>query len=91
MGNRDINKMRLAAELSDSAMAQGSEQAFQAWWDPKAPSLTKYLSSKGRLGEDGGQVDGDGRWGWQMGMADWMADVRTFFYHLAHGEIQLKL
>lgn len=47
MGNRDINKMRLAAELSDSAMRHSAEEAFQAWWDPKAPSLSKYLSSKG--------------------------------------------
>ena len=53
MGNRDINKMRLAAELSDSAMRHSAEEAFQAWWDPKAPSLSKYLSSKGGLGARG--------------------------------------
>eukprot|EP00438_Fugacium_kawagutii_P011859 Skav236801 [mRNA] locus=scaffold1361:616717:617730:- [translate_table: standard] len=47
MGNRDINKMRLAAELSDKAMKADSDKAFQAWWDPKAPTLKKYLSSKG--------------------------------------------
>ena len=60
MGNRDINKMRLAAELSDSAMRQSSDEAFQAWWDPKAPALTKYLSSKGRDGHgDGNGWDED--------------------------------
>lgn len=47
MGNRDINKMRLAAELSDTAFEQSPKEAFQPWWDPKAPGLTKYLSSKG--------------------------------------------
>ena len=47
MGNRDINKMRLSAELSDEAMMKGPEAAFEAWWDPKAPTLMKYLTTKG--------------------------------------------
>ena len=47
MGNRDINKMRLSAELSDEAMMKGPEAAFEAWWDPNAPTLMKYLTTKG--------------------------------------------
>ena len=39
--------MRLSAELSDQAMMKGPEAAFQAWWDPKAPTLMKYLTTKG--------------------------------------------
>lgn len=43
LGNRDINKMRLAAELGDKAMAQKPNEAFQAWWDSKALGLAEYL------------------------------------------------
>ena len=47
MGNRDINKMRLTAELSDEALALGPERAFRAWWDAKAPSLEQHLQGRG--------------------------------------------
>ena len=73
MGNRDINKMRLAAELSDSAMRQSSDEAFQAWWDPKAPALTKYLSSKGRRWWPlGWEWMG---WGWFIDWSDILQDI----------------
>lgn len=39
--------MRLSAELSDEAMMKGPEAAFEAWWDPNAPTLMKYLTTKG--------------------------------------------
>uniref|UniRef100_A0A7S4UK99 Calcineurin-like phosphoesterase domain-containing protein n=1 Tax=Alexandrium monilatum TaxID=311494 RepID=A0A7S4UK99_9DINO len=48
MGNRDINKMRLTAELDADYLTQGRpEAAFSAWWDPAAPKLAEYLSSRG--------------------------------------------
>ncbi|CAK9030480.1 Hypothetical protein SCF082_LOCUS19221 [Durusdinium trenchii] len=43
MGNRDINKMRLTAELSDYAMNRTPSEAFKPWWDNKAMDLVKYL------------------------------------------------
>ena len=47
MGNRDINKMRLAAELQPEEVARGADTAFKAWWDPKASELPDYLAKKG--------------------------------------------
>mmetsp|Transcript_103272 Transcript_103272/g.182924 ORF Transcript_103272/g.182924 Transcript_103272/m.182924 type:complete len:594 (+) Transcript_103272:2-1783(+) len=48
MGNRDVNKMRLPSELDLKYVGKGaSESAFSAWWDPKAPTLSKYLASAG--------------------------------------------
>lgn len=45
MGNRDLNKMRLTAELDAAFVARGRpEAAFDAWWDPKAPSLAQHLA-----------------------------------------------
>ncbi len=43
LGNRDINKMRLTAELS---LDVPPEKAFSAFWDPKALTLAQYLSRK---------------------------------------------
>lgn len=45
MGNRDINKMRLTAELHPSA--GGPESAFHAFWDKRAPTLHEYLNTRG--------------------------------------------
>ena len=39
-GNRDINKMRFSSELR---LDVPPENAFCAWWDPKAPTLAEYL------------------------------------------------
>ncbi|CAJ1376934.1 unnamed protein product [Effrenium voratum] len=46
LGNRDINKMRLSAELSEEALGRKPSEAFVAWWDPKAPTLAKFLETK---------------------------------------------
>lgn len=44
MGNRDINKMRFTSELNTMIKP---EQAFSAWWDPKAPQLHEWLRTSG--------------------------------------------
>lgn len=45
MGNRDINKMRLSAELDPSYISNVKQEAtFSAWWSDSAPTLSEYLA-----------------------------------------------
>jgi hypothetical protein len=39
VGNRDLNKLRYAAELSAEDMARPASEIPRPHWDPKAPSL----------------------------------------------------
>ena len=43
--------MRLAAELGEEAMSRPVEEAFQAWWDPKA--RLEVAGEDGRVREEG--------------------------------------
>jgi hypothetical protein len=47
LGNRDINKMRLTSELDLAHIGKGTtDDAFSAFWDGKAPTLSQYLSEQ---------------------------------------------
>jgi hypothetical protein len=43
VGNRDLNKLRFAAELSDEDMARNIEEIPKPHWDPSAPTLREFL------------------------------------------------
>jgi hypothetical protein len=43
VGNRDLNKLRFAAELSQDDMARTIDEIPAPHWDIKAPSLKEYL------------------------------------------------
>uniref|UniRef100_A0A7S1VZG9 Calcineurin-like phosphoesterase domain-containing protein n=1 Tax=Ditylum brightwellii TaxID=49249 RepID=A0A7S1VZG9_9STRA len=45
VGNRDLNKLRLTAELSQEDMNREVKDIPQPHWDPKAPSLKEYLEN----------------------------------------------
>jgi hypothetical protein len=46
VGNRDLNKLRLAAELSDADVLERSlDDIARPHWDPEAPTLRQYLES----------------------------------------------
>jgi hypothetical protein len=46
VGNRDLNKLRLTAELSEADMARPVDDIPPPHWDPKAPSWREYLEEK---------------------------------------------
>jgi Calcineurin-like phosphoesterase len=46
VGNRDLNKLRFTAELSDQDMARPIADIPPPHWDPTAPSLLEYLQKK---------------------------------------------
>eukprot|EP00978_Attheya_sp_CCMP212_P030980 scaffold115742_cov35-Attheya_sp.AAC.1 len=58
VGNRDLNKLRFSAELSDADMARPIDEIAPPHWDPNAPTLRTYLESvcrkKGMLDAVGG-------------------------------------
>ncbi|KAG7354331.1 calcineurin-like phosphoesterase [Nitzschia inconspicua] len=56
VGNRDLNKLRLTAELSDSDMARPLSDIPPPHWDPKAPSLWEYLEHKRQTLRERGQT-----------------------------------
>jgi hypothetical protein len=43
VGNRDLNKVRYTAELSDEDMKRPIDEIPPPHWDPKAPTLRQYL------------------------------------------------
>lgn len=45
VGNRDLNKLRLTAELSKEDMARSLEDIPGPHWDPSAPTLKEYLET----------------------------------------------
>lgn len=51
VGNRDLNKLRLSSELSESDMNRPVDEIGGPFWDPKAPTLTQYL--EGVMSESG--------------------------------------
>ncbi|NJN82646.1 MAG: hypothetical protein HC802_10495 [Caldilineaceae bacterium] len=55
VGNRDLNKLRFTAELSDADMARPLSEIPPPHWDPKAPSLLEYLKIKWELLETNGE------------------------------------
>lgn len=55
VGNRDLNKLRFTAELSDADMARPLSEIPPPHWDPKAPSLLEYLERKLVLLETSGE------------------------------------
>jgi Calcineurin-like phosphoesterase len=56
VGNRDLNKLRFTAELSDLDLARPLSGIPPPHWDPKAPSLLKYLEEKRRIMEVNGKT-----------------------------------
>ena len=48
-GNRDLNKLRFSSELAASDLARNHTLIPKPHWDPKAPTLSEYLSSNGRV------------------------------------------
>ena len=44
VGNRDLNKLRLTAELGPADLARRPEEIPPPHWDRKAPSLAEYLA-----------------------------------------------
>lgn len=46
VGNRDLNKLRFTAELSEEDMARDLHEIPPPHWDPKAPSILEYLQNK---------------------------------------------
>lgn len=46
VGNRDLNKLRFSAELSEEDMARDLDEIPPPHWDPKAPSLRQFLEKK---------------------------------------------
>jgi hypothetical protein len=58
VGNRDLNKLRLLSELSESDMKRDLDCISKPFWDPNAKSLKEYLlevqlKSKGATDKDG--------------------------------------
>jgi hypothetical protein len=59
VGNRDLNKLRLLSELSESDMKRDLDCILKPFWDRNAKSLKEYLleklqlKSKGATDEDG--------------------------------------
>lgn len=51
VGNRDLNKVRFTAELSDADMARPIDEIPPPHWDPKAPTLRSYLESVAKSSE----------------------------------------
>jgi hypothetical protein len=45
VGNRDLNKLRYTAELSEDDMARNLEDIPGPHWDPSAPTLKDYLEA----------------------------------------------
>ena len=45
VGNRDLNKVRFTAELSESDMRRPIDDIPPPHWDPKAPSLREFLET----------------------------------------------
>jgi hypothetical protein len=48
VGNRDLNKLRYAAELSTSDLERSIDSIPPPHWDPKAPTLRDYLEGVAR-------------------------------------------
>ena len=48
LGNRDLNKLRMTAELSDADMARQPDTIPGPHWDPAAPTLAAHLKSTGQ-------------------------------------------
>ena len=46
MGNRDLNKLRLAAELAEDDLQRDPASIPPPHWDPQAPSLLQFLEKK---------------------------------------------
>lgn len=46
VGNRDLNKLRFSAELSDADLARDATSIPPPHWDPKAPTLTEFLTKE---------------------------------------------
>lgn len=46
VGNRDLNKLQFSAELAANNMARPISDIPPPHWDPKAPSLLEYLTTK---------------------------------------------
>jgi len=46
VGNRDLNKLRLTAELADDDMQREISSIPPPHWDPTAPTLEQYLKQK---------------------------------------------
>ena len=44
VGNRDLNKFRFSAELSDEDIARDVTSIPGPHWDPKAPTIYEYLN-----------------------------------------------
>ena len=51
VGNRDLNKLRLSSELSESDMTRPVDEIGGPFWDLKAPTLKQYL--EGVVSESG--------------------------------------
>lgn len=49
VGNRDLNKLRWTAELSNDDMARPINTIPSPFWDPQAPTLQQYLQAKQQL------------------------------------------
>lgn len=43
VGNRDLNKLRMTAELSERDLARSAESIPKPHWDPAVPSYAQYL------------------------------------------------
>ncbi|CAJ1935207.1 unnamed protein product [Cylindrotheca closterium] len=54
VGNRDLNKLRFSAELSEAELGRDLNTIPGPHWDPSAPTLAEYLQ---RLVADKSQVD----------------------------------
>ena len=46
VGNRDLNKLRFTAELSETDLARPASEIPPPHWDPKAPTLKEFLQQK---------------------------------------------
>eukprot|EP01062_Namystynia_karyoxenos_P066713 TRINITY_DN60646_c0_g1_i1.p1 TRINITY_DN60646_c0_g1~~TRINITY_DN60646_c0_g1_i1.p1 ORF type:complete len:534 (+),score=99.79 TRINITY_DN60646_c0_g1_i1:59-1660(+) len=44
VGNRDLNKLRFAAELSPADLSRSHQTIPRPHWDPRAPSLSEHLA-----------------------------------------------
>jgi hypothetical protein len=51
VGNRDLNKLRFATELSQADMDRSLDEIPPPHWDPNAPTLRQYLESIQRKGK----------------------------------------
>ena len=47
VGNRDLNKLRYTAELSEAAMLLGVDDVPGPHWDASAPSLRAFIEASG--------------------------------------------